>query len=153
MKNRTEAWDHAGPRRNPQFDDGSQADEELTEYVPGSSFAYQITGFTNALSSLAAGIRGEFDVNPDGDGTLSRWTYEFKPLPGRRWILAGPFAPLWRRYMVAALAGASTSSKQRRVSRRSSGPGDGHISAGSSSRTNPPNRSQCCRGQRIAVLR
>ncbi|WP_328498873.1 hypothetical protein OHS59_43535 [Streptomyces sp. NBC_00414] len=25
-----------------------------------------------------------------------------KPLPGRRWILAGPFAPLWRRYMTAA---------------------------------------------------
>ena len=48
-------------------------------------------------------MRGEFNVNPDGDGTLIRWTYEFKPLPGRRWILAGPFAPLWRRYMVAAL--------------------------------------------------
>ena len=103
VKNQTEPWDHAGPRRNPQFDDGSQADEELTEYVPGSSFAYQITGFTNVLSRLAAGIRGEFNVNPDGDGTLIRWTYEFKPLPGRRWILAGPFAPLWRRYMVAAL--------------------------------------------------
>ena len=82
----------------------NQIEAELTEYVPGSSFAYQITGFTNALSRLAAGIRGEFNVNPDGDGTLIRWTYEFKPLPGRRWILAGPFAPLWRRYMVAALA-------------------------------------------------
>lgn len=56
------------------------------------------------LSRLAAGVRGEFNVNPDGDGTLIRWTYEFKPLPGRRWILAGPFAPLWRRYMTAALA-------------------------------------------------
>ncbi|NMI54379.1 SRPBCC family protein [Streptomyces sp. RLB3-17] len=103
VKNQTEAWDHAGPRRSPQFDDGSQADEELTEYVPGSSFAYQLTGFTNVLSRLAVGIRGEFNVNPDGDGTLIRWTYEFKPLPGRRWILAGPFTPLWRRYMVAAL--------------------------------------------------
>ena len=88
---------------HPQFDDGSQADEELTEYVVGSSFAYQLTGFTNVLSRLAAGIRGEFNVNPDGAGALIRWTYEFKPLPGRRWILAGPFAPLWRRYMVAAL--------------------------------------------------
>ncbi|MFE5084222.1 SRPBCC family protein [Streptomyces mirabilis] len=103
VKNQTEAWDHAGPRRNPQFDDGSQADEELTEYTPGSSFAYQLTNFTNILSRLAAGVRGEFNVNPDGDGTLIRWTYEFKPLPGRRWILAGPFAPLWRRYMAAAL--------------------------------------------------
>ncbi|MFJ8506518.1 SRPBCC family protein [Streptomyces avermitilis] len=76
---------------------------ELTEYTPGSSFAYQLTNFTNILSRLAAGARGEFNVNPDGDGTLIRWTYEFKPLPGRRWILAGPFTPLWRRYMAAAL--------------------------------------------------
>ncbi|RAO29565.1 hypothetical protein PSN13_04763 [Micromonospora saelicesensis] len=62
-----------------------------------------LTGFTNVLSRLAAGVRGEFNFNPDGDGTLIRWTYEFKPLPGRRLILAGPFAPLWRRYMAAAL--------------------------------------------------
>ncbi|GGX97144.1 SRPBCC family protein [Streptomyces minutiscleroticus] len=104
VANQTETWDHAGPRRNPQFDDGSQVDEELTEYTEGSSFAYQLTNFTNVLSRLAAGVRGEFNVSPDGDGSLIRWTYEFKPLPGRRWILAGPFAPLWRRYMVAALA-------------------------------------------------
>ncbi|WP_419706981.1 SRPBCC family protein [Promicromonospora sp. NFX87] len=103
VENQTEAWDHVGPTRNPQFEDGSQADEQLTEYTEGSSFAYQLTGFTNVLSRLATGIRGEWNFNPDGDGTLIRWTYEFKPLPGRRWILAGPFAPLWRRYMVAAL--------------------------------------------------
>lgn len=103
VANQTEAWDHVGPTRNPQFDDGSQVDEQLTEYVEGSSFAYQLTGFTNVLSRLAAGVRGEWNFNPDGDGTLIRWTYEFKPLPGRRWILAGPFAPLWRRYMAGAL--------------------------------------------------
>lgn len=103
VTNQSEAWDHVGPTRNPQFDDGSQADEQLTEFTEGSSFAYQLTGFTNVLSRLAAGIRGEWNFNPDGDGTLIRWTYEFKPLPGRRWILAGPFTPLWRRYMVAAL--------------------------------------------------
>ncbi|MEV1077506.1 SRPBCC family protein [Streptomyces sp. NPDC050211] len=103
VANQTEAWDHVGPTRNPQFDDGSQADERLTEYTEGSSFAYQLTGFTNILSRLAVGVRGEWNFNPDGDGTLIRWTYEFKPLPGRRWILAGPFAPLWRRYMVAAI--------------------------------------------------
>jgi hypothetical protein len=104
VANQTEAWDHVGPTRNPQFDDGSQADEQLIEYTEGSSFAYQLTGFTNILSRLAAGVRGEWNFNPDGDGTLIRWTYEFKPLPGCRWILAGPFAPLWRRYMAAALA-------------------------------------------------
>ncbi|MDQ1022762.1 hypothetical protein QF035_000344 [Streptomyces umbrinus] len=103
VANQTEAWDHVGPTRNPQFDDGSQADEQLIEYTEGASFAYQLTGFTNVLSRLAVGVRGEWNFNPDGDGTLIRWTYEFKPFPGRRWILAGPFAPLWRRYMVAAI--------------------------------------------------
>jgi hypothetical protein len=103
VENQTEAWDHVGPTRNPQFDDGSQADEQLTEYTQGSSFAYQLTGFSNVLSRLAVGVRGEWNFNPDGEGTLIRWTYEFKPLPGRRWFLAGPFAPLWRRYMAAAL--------------------------------------------------
>jgi hypothetical protein len=103
VKNQTESWDHVGPTRNPQFEDGSQADEQITEYVSGSSFAYQLTGFTNVLGSLASGLRGEWNLNPDGAGTLIRWTYEFKPLPGRRLILAGPFAPLWRRYMAAAL--------------------------------------------------
>jgi hypothetical protein len=67
VANQTEAWDHPGPSRNPQFTDGSQADEQLIEYTAGSSFAYQLTGFTNILS-------------------------------------AGPFKPLWRRYMMAALA-------------------------------------------------
>jgi hypothetical protein len=104
VANQTEAWDHAGPTRNPQFDDGSQVNEQLTEYTEGSSFAYQLTDFTNILARLAVGVRGEWNFNPDGKGTLIRWTYEFKPLPGRRWVLAGPFKPLWRRYMVAALA-------------------------------------------------
>lgn len=104
VANQTEAWDHPGPARNPQFTDGSQADEQMIEYTAGTSFAYQLTGFTNMLAKLAVGVRGEWTFTPDGNGTLIRWSYEFKPLPGRRWIIAGPFKPLWRRYMEAALA-------------------------------------------------
>ncbi len=104
VANQTEAWDHPGPSRNPIFTDGSQADEQLIEYTAGSSFAYQLTGFTNLLSRLATGVRGEWTFTPDGDGTLIRWSYEFKPLPHRRWLVAGPFTPLWRRYMGVALA-------------------------------------------------
>lgn len=43
----------------------------------------------------------------DQTGTWDRpgtWTYDFQPLPGRRWIVTGPFKPLWIRYMRAALA-------------------------------------------------
>lgn len=92
------------------FDEAFLAQGEVTPVgavghpqSPGGGLVYQLTGFTNVLSRLAVGVRGEWNFNPDGDGTLIRWTYEFKPLPGRRWILAGPFAPLWRRYMVAAI--------------------------------------------------
>jgi hypothetical protein len=103
VENQTAAWDRAGVSRNPVFTDGSRVTEALTEYVEGHGFAYELTGFTNVLARLAAGVRGEFSFLPDGTGTTIRWTYEFKPLRGRRWILAGPFTPLWRRYMQRAL--------------------------------------------------
>ncbi|BBY85815.1 hypothetical protein MTOK_15970 [Mycolicibacterium tokaiense] len=114
VENQIEAWDHSGPSRNPQFTDGSQVDEQLTEWVEGTSFAYQLTNFTNALSKLAEGVRGEWTFTPDGEGTLIRWSYEFKPLAGRRWIIAGPFKPLWARYMRAALR-ASVSALESRA--------------------------------------
>jgi polyketide cyclase/dehydrase/lipid transport protein len=104
VSGQTGSWDHPGVSRHPRFDDGSTANEQLTEYVAGHGFAYELTGFTNAaLKNLAAGVRGEWSFLPDGGGTLIRWTYEFKPLPGRRLVIAGPFTPLWRRYMQAAL--------------------------------------------------
>jgi hypothetical protein len=103
VKNQKESWDHAGPSRTPTFDDGSQATESLTEYVAGQSFAYEMTEFTGVLGRLASGVRGEWSFCPDGAGCSIRWTYEFKPLPRRRMILAGPFRPLWARYMQRAL--------------------------------------------------
>jgi hypothetical protein len=103
VENQADTWDHAGPSRNPQFTDGSTATEQMTEWVDGTSFAYQLTNYTNVLAKLAEGVRGEWTFTPDGQGTMIRWSYEFKPLPGRRWIIAGPFKPLWARYMRAAL--------------------------------------------------
>ncbi|EXG82252.1 SRPBCC family protein [Cryptosporangium arvum] len=103
VEGQTDTWDHAGVSRRPRFTDGSQVTESLTEYVDGHGFAYELTGFTNTLATLALGVRGEFSFLPDGGGTTIRWTYEFKPRPGRRLVLAGPFKPLWQRYMQAAL--------------------------------------------------
>ncbi|WP_190147043.1 SRPBCC family protein, partial [Streptomyces coeruleorubidus] len=57
----------------------------------------------NVLAKLISGVRGEWSFLPDGTGTSIRWTYDFRPLPGRRWIVAGPFKQLWARYMRAAL--------------------------------------------------
>jgi hypothetical protein len=64
VENQTGAWDHARAFRNPVLSDGSTANEALTEYADGHSFAYEVTNFTNITSrgrpaapSLVAGIR------------------------------------------------------------------------------------------------
>jgi Polyketide cyclase / dehydrase and lipid transport len=113
VSNQTEAWDHAGPSRNPDLSDGSTATERLTEYTAGRSFAYELTEFTNVLRRLIHGVRGEWTFTPDGDGTVIRWTYEFKPLPGRHLLVRRGVAPLWRRYMQRSVESAAQVTAQR----------------------------------------
>ena len=103
VENQTGAWGGVGQSRNPQLSDGSTAFEQLTEYTPGHSFAYELSGFTGPMRHLARGVRGEWTFTPDGTGTVIRWTYEFSPLPGRRFLTQQIVGPLWRRYMAAGL--------------------------------------------------
>jgi hypothetical protein len=103
-RNQSGSWDHVGASRNPELTDGSTAIEALTEYDPARSFAYELTGFTNALGRVVLGIRGEWTFTPDGQGALIRWTYEFKPRAGCYLAVRFGLAPLWRRYMRSALA-------------------------------------------------
>ena len=110
--NQTGAWDAPGQSRNPVLSDGTTAFERLTEYTAPHSFAYEITDFTNALKGLVSGVREEWTFTPDGAGTLIRWTYEFKPLPGRRILLKTIVAPLWRRYMIEAIEGSAKTAER-----------------------------------------
>lgn len=112
-KNQTAAWDHVGASRNPDLSDGSTATETLTEYTPGHSFAYELTDFTNVLGRLAYGVRGEWTFTPDHEATVIRWTYEFKPRPARRSLIRLGLAPLWRRYMQAAVEAAARVAEQQ----------------------------------------
>lgn len=52
-------WDHVGVHRRPQFADGGSAMERMTHYLRPGYFAYEVTGFTNALRLVveAASIR------------------------------------------------------------------------------------------------
>ena len=111
--NQTDTWDHAGSSRNPQLSDGSTASETLTEYASGHSFAYELTDFTNILGRVVCGVRGEWTFTPDGDGTIIRWTYEFKPRPRCDPLVRVAVAPLWRRYMQAALEKATRIAEQQ----------------------------------------
>ena len=114
VRNQTGAWDHAGASRNPILFDGSMATEKLTEYTPGQSFAYEVTGFTNiVLRRLVQGVRGEWTYTPDGSGTVIRWTYEFKPLRRRYWLVRHALAPLWRHYMQAGVEAAARVAEDR----------------------------------------
>lgn len=107
VENQTGAWDHVGTSRNPVLSDGTTAKETLTEYTLGHSFAYEVTSFTNILGSLVEGVRGEWTFTPDGEGTVIRWTYEFKPRRGRYLLVRRGLAPLWRHYMQAGTEAAA----------------------------------------------
>jgi hypothetical protein len=107
VKNQTGAWDHVGASRNPVLPDGTTANETLTEYTVDHSFAYEVTGFTNILGKLVEGVRGEWTFTPDGEGTVIRWTYEFKPRRGCYLLVRLGLAPLWRHYMQAGIEAAA----------------------------------------------
>jgi Polyketide cyclase / dehydrase and lipid transport len=112
-RNQTGPWDAVGQTRNPELTDGSTAFEMLTEITPGHSFAYETTGFTNMLGRLIEGVRGEWTFTPDGTGTLIRWAYEFKPLPGRHLVLKWIVVPLWRHYMQNGLTNSARVAQER----------------------------------------
>ena len=100
------AWDRVGKRRTIHLGDGGTVTETIVERVPGASFAYELTGFTDVFDRLVVGVRGEWSVAPDGDGAIVRWTWEFAPRPLRRWLMAHVVAHLWRRHAQAILTAA-----------------------------------------------
>jgi hypothetical protein len=100
------SWDRVGRSRTIRLGDGGSVTETIIEWTPGSSFAYELTGFTDVFRLLVVGVRGEWSVAPDGDGSLIRWTWEFAPRPGRRWLMTHVIAHLWRHYAQAILVPA-----------------------------------------------
>ncbi len=103
VENQNGRWEGVGETRNPIFTDGTSATETLTEFTRPHSFAYEITGFTNILNFFAQGIRGEWTMTPDFEGSLVRWSYEFLPKPGRALLFRLLVVPIWRTYMKSAL--------------------------------------------------
>jgi hypothetical protein len=100
----TGTWDHVGVSRKPVLSDGTTAYEQITAYTRPSSFAYEVSGFTNALGGLVSVARGDWQFTPtDEGGTEIVWTYVFLPRLRRRTLVALFIAPLWRRYMRRAL--------------------------------------------------
>lgn len=113
VDNQPPSWDRPGLSRNPRFGDGGTADERLVEFTAPHSFAYEISGFTNAMRFLVDRVRGEWTMTPDGTGSIVRWTYAFFPRPGRGWIVRWLLSPLWRRYATQGLAAAVATVERR----------------------------------------
>jgi hypothetical protein len=100
----TGSWDHVGVSRRPVLSDGTTAYERITGFDSPSSFAYEVSGFTNVFGRLVTAARGDWQFKPAGDGgTEIVWTYAFLPRPRWRPLVALFVAPLWRRYMRRAL--------------------------------------------------
>jgi hypothetical protein len=104
-REQTGAWDHAGASRIVELSDGSEAREELTDCTAPRHFAYRLGGFTGPFRHLVAGAEGEWWFSEDGAGaTRIRWTYAFRPRPGRALLVRAVVAPLWRVNQRRALA-------------------------------------------------
>ena len=93
------AWDHVGAARVHRLGDGGEVTETMIEWTAGRGFAYELIGFTDVFGKLVHGVRGEWSVSPDGDGSILRWTWEFAPRPFRRTLMALVVGPLWEAYM------------------------------------------------------
>ncbi len=75
----TGPWDIPGSVRTVHLKGGDTAQEEVTEWVRPSYFAYRVSKFTFALKHLATEGRGQWWVEPRNGRTHVRWTYTFIP--------------------------------------------------------------------------
>ena len=99
-------WDRVGGSRTIRLSDGGSVVETLVEHRTGSSFAYELIGFTDVFGRVVRGVRGEWSFAPDGDGSVVRWTWEFAARPGRRALVALLVVPAYRRNMERMIRAA-----------------------------------------------
>jgi len=98
-------WDTPGSMRIVHLQDGSQVQEQVTDFVPHGYFEYLIWNFSNPMMKLMSkGASGVWHFQELGPHTEVRWTYTFF---ARGRIAALPlrlFAHvLWRGYMDRCL--------------------------------------------------
>lgn len=96
-------WPDEGAQRRVLLADGHQAAEVLLERQSGSSFTYQVWGFTNAAGDLASYAIGRFEVAPEQGGSRLTWTYAFRPKSGLARLPLSIFvSKQWSGYMTVA---------------------------------------------------
>jgi hypothetical protein len=103
VRDQPATWDVVGYSRTLDLSDGGSVVETITHSEPGSFFAYDLSGFRGLFGTLVAGARAEWSFDAQGSSCRIRWTYAFRPLPGRGWVVRAVVAALWRPYMRRVL--------------------------------------------------
>ena len=112
----TGPWDTPGRTRTVHLSDGSRFREHLDVYDPPTvpdavgRFDYTVTDYTKVLAHLVSDAEAHWSFEPTGSAGASgvrsriRWTYGFRPLPGRRFAVEHLIGPIWRAYMRRSMA-------------------------------------------------
>ncbi|MCS5728349.1 SRPBCC family protein [Herbiconiux moechotypicola] len=109
VRDATGEWDAPGRQRTVRLDDGGTFRETLLRYDPEGPervghFDYRVTHYTGKLAHLVDEGIARWEFRPLARGSLIRWSYGYRPLPRRRFVVERIVGPLWRSYMRAGLA-------------------------------------------------
>ncbi|MDO9396208.1 MAG: SRPBCC family protein [Herbiconiux sp.] len=106
-------WSVVGQQRTVHLSDGGRFREEITLYdrpptrTAGGRFDYRVTAFAGLLAHLVSDAEASWEYLPGSSatrGSIIRWTYGYRPLPGRTFVVRHLIGPLWLRYMRRSLA-------------------------------------------------
>jgi hypothetical protein len=109
VHDQTGGWDAVGQTRRLTLSDGGHVRERLIVVDAPTRFAYELTDFQKLFGSLVRNARADWRFEPADGGTRIHWTYEFRALPGRGWIVAAIQRLFWAPYMRKVLAGIAGS--------------------------------------------
>lgn len=103
VRDQSGSWDAPGRTRRLVLSDGSSVIETITDAKSPGYFAYELSDFTKLFGVLVAGARAEWTFERIAEGTRITWTYTFRGLPGRAWIVKLIVRLWWARYMRRVL--------------------------------------------------
>lgn len=103
VRNQTGSWDTPGRTRTLDLSDGGFVVETITRSAPPQHFDYELTEFQKIFGVLVSSALAEWTFESVGDGTRIHWTYSFRALRGRGWIVGLIVSLWWAPYMRRVL--------------------------------------------------
>ncbi len=112
VHDQTGGWDAVGQTCRLALSDGGHVRERLLVVDAPNHFAYELTDFQKLFGKLVRNARADWRFEPADGGTRITWSYEFRALPGRGWIVALIQGLFWAPYMRKVLAGIAASTSR-----------------------------------------